>query len=61
VGSSSEDEERLVQVETEGKYTYVPIITHQETRFENGKDVAISKGFSVPLITKQGEKKKNTA
>jgi hypothetical protein len=49
-------DESIIQVETEGKFTYVPIITHQEGRFENGLDISVSKGFSVPLITKEKER-----
>jgi len=45
--------EEIVRVETVGKYTYVPIITHSEAReLADGKRASVSKGFSVPLITK---------
>ena len=55
-GECPTDDETIIQVETEGKFTYVPIITHQEGRFENGVDVSVSKGFAVPLITKEKER-----
>jgi hypothetical protein len=48
-------DEQIVTVETAGKYTYVPIITHNEARQEGGENLSISKGFSVPLITKPRE------
>mmetsp|Transcript_29324 Transcript_29324/g.55395 ORF Transcript_29324/g.55395 Transcript_29324/m.55395 type:complete len:448 (+) Transcript_29324:82-1425(+) len=50
-GSSDESEE-IVQVTTKGKYTYVPIITHQEPKVVDGKTVSMAKGFTVPLMTK---------
>ena len=43
----------VMKVTTEGKYTYVPIITHQEPGVIGGKDVSVAKGFTVPLITKR--------
>ncbi len=45
------EDENIEKVETNGKFTYVPIITHAEPRFEGGRKLTVSKGFSVPLIT----------
>ena len=48
----------VVKVQTIGKFTYVPIITHNERRQgHDGDYISVSKGFAVPLITKEGKEK----
>jgi hypothetical protein len=50
---------QMVQLETEGKWAYVPIMTHIETRDHDGKEIGVHKGFSLPLMAKRASEVRN--